>query len=65
MPAMVQREGFRVQVVDVDHAERQGGRSNYSNLQRGLVGIVDLLGAAWLIRRRRRPTVSEGSGEAS
>ena len=63
MPAMVQREGYRVIVVDVDHAERQGGRSNYNNLQRALVGIVDLLGAAWLIRRRRRPTVSEALSE--
>ena len=59
MPAMVQREGLRVVVVDVAHAERQGGASNYSNLQRALVGIVDLLGAAWLIRRRRRPSVTE------
>lgn len=59
MPAMVQREGFRVVVVDVSHAERLGGRSNYSNLQRALVGIVDLLGAAWLIRRRRRPAATE------
>ena len=59
MPAMVLREGFRVQVIDVGHAERQGGRSNYSNLQRALVGIVDLLGAAWLIRRRRLPRMLE------
>lgn len=56
MPAMVQREGYRVMVVEVDHAERRGGRSNYSNLQRALVGIVDLLGAAWLARRRKLPT---------
>lgn len=57
MPAMVMREGHRVMVVEVDHAERNGGRSNYSNLQRALVGIVDLLGAAWLIRRRKLPLV--------
>lgn len=57
MPAMVLREGFQVMVIDVDHAERRGGRSNYSNLQRALVGIVDLLGAAWLIRRRKLPVV--------
>lgn len=57
MPAMVLREGYKVIVVEVDHAERIGGRSNYSNLQRALVGIVDLLGVAWLIRRRRLPCV--------
>ena len=44
--------------VDVSHRPRGGGRSHYSNLQRGLVGIVDLAGVAWLIRRRKkaRPT---------
>lgn len=59
MPAMVLREGHQVMVVEVDHAERNGGRSNYSNLQRALVGIVDLLGAAWLIRRRKLPVVQD------
>lgn len=59
MPAIVRREGYEVMVMDVDHAERQGGRSNYSNLQRALVGIVDLFGVAWLIRRRRIPLVNE------
>jgi dolichol-phosphate mannosyltransferase len=59
MPAIVQREGFRVLVVEVDHAERNAGQSNYNNLQRALVGIVDLLGAAWLIRRRRLPLARE------
>lgn len=59
MPAMVLREGHRVKVVEVDHAERNGGRSNYSNLQRALVGIVDLLGAAWLIRRRKLPVIQD------
>lgn len=65
MPAMVLREGFLVMVIDVDHAERRGGRSNYSNLQRALVGIVDLLGAAWLIRRRRIPVVKAPRAEAT
>ena len=35
---------------------RGGGRSNYTNLQRGLVGIVDLLGMMWLIRRQKGAT---------
>jgi dolichol-phosphate mannosyltransferase len=53
MPAMVKREGMKVMVTDVTHAERHAGRSNYSNTRRALVGIVDLLGVAWLMRRRR------------
>ena len=55
MPAMVRREGWQVVTVPVTHAERLSGRSKYNNLQRALVGVVDLLGAAWLIRRRRLP----------
>lgn len=57
MPAMVQREGFAVETVPVTHAERRAGRSKYGNLQRAVVGLFDLLGAAWLIRRRRLPQV--------
>lgn len=52
MPAMMLREGWDVATMPVTHRERSGGQSKYSNLQRALVGIPDLLGAAWLIRRR-------------
>lgn len=51
MPAMMLREGWDVATVSVTHRERMGGTSKYSNLARGLVGVPDLLGAAWLIRR--------------
>lgn len=57
--AQVQRDWFHVLVVKVDHAERQGGRSNHNNLQRVRVGSVDLLVAAGLIRRRCRRFVAE------
>ena len=58
LPALFSRDGWEVAHVDVSHRPRGGGRSNYSNLQRGLVGIVDLMGVAWLLRRRKkaRPT---------
>lgn len=52
LPAMMQREGWDVVVVPVTHRPRQAGRSHYSNLARALVGLVDLAGAAWLLRRR-------------
>jgi dolichol-phosphate mannosyltransferase len=38
----------------VAHAPRTAGRSKYTNLARALVGVVDLVGVAWLIRRRKR-----------
>ncbi|MFD1341731.1 glycosyltransferase family 2 protein [Litorisediminicola beolgyonensis] len=59
LPALFQRDGWRVAHVDVAHRARQGGRSNYSNLQRGLVGAVDLLAVAWLIRRRKKARPEE------
>lgn len=58
LPALFARDGWQVAHVDVSHRARGGGRSHYSNLQRGLVSISDLMGVAWLIRRRKksRPT---------
>lgn len=64
LPALFSRAGWTVAHVDVDHAPRKAGKSNYSNLQRGLVGAVDLIGVWWLIRRKKIPTATElgGSG---
>jgi len=58
LPALFAREGLAIVHVDVTHRSRTGGQSHYSNLQRGLVGVVDLMGVAWLLRRRKkcRPT---------
>ena len=54
LPALFARDGWQIAHVDVSHRPRGAGRSNYSNLQRGLVGIFDLLGVAWLLRRRKK-----------
>ena len=53
LPALFAREGLPVRHVGVGHRPRGGGRSHYSNLGRAMVGIVDLLGVMWLIRRGR------------
>jgi dolichol-phosphate mannosyltransferase len=53
LPALFARDGWVVAHVDVSHRPRGAGRSNYSNLQRGMVGLVDLAGVAWLLRRRK------------
>lgn len=59
LPALFARDGWQVAHVDVTHAPRLAGRSNYGNLDRALVGIVDLIGVAWLIRRRKRARARE------
>jgi dolichol-phosphate mannosyltransferase len=58
LPALVQRRGGRVVSVPVNHRHRTRGQSNYGTIDRLLVGIVDLFGVMWLIRRSRRPVVS-------
>ena len=54
LPALFTRDGWEVAHVDVSHRARGAGRSNYSNIQRALVGIVDLFGVMWLLRRRKK-----------
>ena len=54
LPALFKRDGWQIALVDVSHKERHAGRSNYSNIQRAFVGIYDLIGVAWLIRRRKK-----------
>ena len=60
LPALVRRDGFDVVYIDVVDRERRHGVSNYGMWDRLWVGILDLFGVWWLIRRRRRvPQVTE------
>ncbi len=54
LPALVRREGREVGYVDVVDRPRGAGVSNYGFFDRLWVGILDLAGVWWLIRRRRR-----------
>ena len=56
----MRREGYELAYVDVKDRPRLSGVSNYGFFDRLWVGIVDLMGVRWLIRRRKRvPEVSE------
>jgi glycosyltransferase involved in cell wall biosynthesis len=60
LPALVKRDGYEVGHVDVIDRPRRHGRSNYGMWDRLWVGILDLAGVWWLIRRRKRvPRISE------
>jgi dolichol-phosphate mannosyltransferase len=59
LPALFQRAGWQVKSVPVNHRPRGSGVSNYNNLNRALVGVADLRGVAWLIRRSKRTGVEE------
>ena len=54
LPALVRREGFDIGYVDVVDRPRRHGVSNYGLWDRLWVGILDLAGVWWLIRRKRR-----------
>jgi dolichol-phosphate mannosyltransferase len=60
LPALVRREGKDIGYVDVVDRPRASGVSNYGMWDRLWIGILDLAGVWWLIRRRKRiPEVSE------
>jgi dolichol-phosphate mannosyltransferase len=53
IPALVKRHGGGMLTHSVNHRHRDAGVSNYGTLDRALVGILDLFGVWWLIRRSR------------
>lgn len=59
LPALFQREGWETVSVPVNHRPRLRGRSHYGNLRRLWVGVADLAGVAWLMRRRCHTAVRE------
>ena len=63
MPSLVKRHGGMVIGVDVAHRARFRGTSKYRVLDRLLVGISDIFGVIWLLRRApRQGEVSEITG---
>ncbi|MGE0596433.1 MAG: glycosyltransferase family 2 protein [Hyphomonadaceae bacterium] len=60
MPALMLREGYAVEFLDVNHRPRGAGRSKYTNLGRLAANMSDLLGVMWLRSRARLP---EGTDE--
>jgi dolichol-phosphate mannosyltransferase len=60
LPALVRREGYSIVYVDVIDRPRHSGVSNYGFFDRLWIGIMDLAGVWWLIRRKKpTPDVTE------
>jgi dolichol-phosphate mannosyltransferase len=60
LPALVRREGYEIGYVDVVDRQRGYGTSNYGLWDRLWVGILDLFGVWWLVRRKKRvPNATE------
>jgi dolichol-phosphate mannosyltransferase len=60
LPALMRREGYEIAYVEVTDRPRHSGVSNYGFFDRLWIGIMDLAGVWWLIRRKKpTPTVTE------
>ena len=59
LPALIKRGGGAVLEVPVGHRPRRAGASHYGMLNRAWIGLVDMLGVAWLQRRMKYPVVEE------
>ena len=53
LPALVRREGYAIGYVEVLDRPRRHGASNYGFWDRMWIGMVDLFGVWWLIRRKK------------
>jgi dolichol-phosphate mannosyltransferase len=58
LPALVRREGYDIVYVDVIDRPRHSGVSNYGFFDRLWIGIMDLAGVWWLIRRKKSTPVA-------
>jgi dolichol-phosphate mannosyltransferase len=58
LPALVRREGYEIAYVDVIDRPRHSGVSNYGFFDRLWIGIMDLGGVWWLIRRKKPTPVA-------
>jgi dolichol-phosphate mannosyltransferase len=54
IPALMKASGVRLVLVDVAHRPRERGVSKYGTWDRLWVGIHDLIGVRWLIKRMRK-----------
>lgn len=59
LPALIRRAGYATQSVPVNHRPRTRGNSKYGMWDRLWVGLADLRGVAWLMRRAKITATEE------
>lgn len=59
LPALFRIEGYRTTEVDVNHREREKGKSKYNIFNRGFKTISDMFAVMWMRRRQLRYTVDQ------
>jgi dolichol-phosphate mannosyltransferase len=58
IPALLLQAGYAFTEIPVNHRQRLAGVSKYTNWERALRGLYDLVGVSWLIKRKVRFDVS-------
>ena len=59
LPALSKRAGAKVISVGVNHRPRKAGSSHYGTLDRLAVGIIDIMGVIWLMKRAKIPKIAK------
>ena len=52
LPAIFTQAGLRLAEIDVNHRVRKAGDSKYTNWDRAIRGLYDLVGVCWLLKRK-------------
>jgi dolichol-phosphate mannosyltransferase len=64
-PALFLMRGYEVDYHPVNDRPRLAGHSKYTNFNRALLGIYDMVGIVWLRRRTRVPVIAEDTASAA
>jgi len=59
IPALLLQAGYEFAELPVNHRKRVAGISKYTNWDRALRGLYDLVGISWLLRRKVRWNTKE------
>lgn len=62
LPALVKGRGLDYANLPINDRARTAGQSKYTNLGRAAVGLFDLLGVVWLLRRTSLPVAAAEEG---
>src|SRR5262249_50261691 len=64
-PALFLMYGHQVNYHPVNDRPRLAGQSKYTNFNRALLGVYDMIGIVWLRRRTRLPRITEDTAGES
>ena len=63
LPALFKRQGISIVNIPVNHRPRTRGYSKYGINNRLWVGIIDILGMRWLMKRSCNPQIISGDNQ--